>query len=148
MDSRSAIHAFVAVERERNSRAMLTFHFAPLGARSAFAFVLLARLIKALSALFHISSLNSATSRPPQPAGSSSSAYIFFRSRRYSSDATAQPRQYRFASESRTPGLLSSANSNCLAYCLMPATESGNSSAERKRPRLSDSGGLGWKNFG
>ena len=74
MAKRSAIHALVAVERDRSSRAMHTFHLALLGARSASPFVLPALLSKAASALSHFSSLSSATSRPPQPSGSSSSA--------------------------------------------------------------------------
>ena len=59
----SAIHAFVAVERDRSSRAMRTFRLALLGARRASHLVLPALLSKAASAFSHFSSLSSATSR-------------------------------------------------------------------------------------
>jgi hypothetical protein len=46
MAKRSAIHAVVAVERDRSSRAMGTFHLALLGARRASPLVLPALLSK------------------------------------------------------------------------------------------------------
>ncbi len=67
---RSAIHALVAVEVDRSSRAMRIFHLALLGASSASLSVLRALFNKAVSARSHFPSV--VRSLPvPQPRGSS-----------------------------------------------------------------------------
>ena len=62
---RSAIHALVAVEVDRSSRAMRIFHLALLGASSASLSVLRALFNKAVSARSHFPSRSSLTSGPP-----------------------------------------------------------------------------------